>query len=179
MGVPVSNPEVPNVVANSFIVVYNSTFDDEVITSHQSKWMAKVAKANIGKRSADGRALSTKASAFQLGTWRAMALEADERMMNQIFDADEVSYIEQDARISINALSTQAQAPSGLARLSSRAAGDASYVFDSTAGEGITAYIVDTGIRATHSEFQGRATFAANFVNNVVRIPVCSISGWG
>lgn len=170
MGVPVSNPEItePDIIPNSFIVVYNSTYGHDAITTHQSKWIARVAAANVGKRALDGRALSTKASTFQLGKWHAMALEADDRMMNQIFDADEVSYIEADSRISIKALSSQNQATSGLARISHAAAGEASYVFDSTSGEGITAFVVDTGIRVTHSEFQGRATFAANFVNDVV-----------
>ncbi|KAH8906338.1 subtilisin-like protein [Coniochaeta sp. PMI_546] len=169
MGVPVSNPEVSesDVVANRFIVVYNSTFDEEAITTHQSKWIAKIAKSNVGKRSLDGRALSTKVSTFRLGTWNAMALEADDRTMNQIFDADEVSYIEADTRVRLNALSTQGQATSGLARLSHADAGEAGYVFDSTAGQGITAFVVDTGILVSHSEFQGRATFAANFVNDV------------
>lgn len=170
MGVPVSNPEVSesDVVANRFIVVYNSTFGEDAITTHQSKWIAKIAKSNVGKRSLDGRSLSTKVSTFRLGTWNAMALEADDRTMNQIFDADEVSYIEADTRVRLNALSTQGQATSGLARLSHADAGEAGYVFDSTAGQGITAFVVDTGILVSHSEFQGRATFAANFVNDVV-----------
>ncbi|OIW28080.1 subtilisin-like protein [Coniochaeta ligniaria NRRL 30616] len=169
MGVPVSNPEVSesDIIANRFIVVYNSTFGEEAIATHQSKWIAKIAKANVGKRSLDGRSLSTKVNTFRLGTWNAMALEADDRTMNQIFDADEVSYIEADTRVRLSALSTQGQATSGLARLSHADAGEASYVFDSTAGEGITAFVVDTGILVSHSEFQGRATFAANFVNDV------------
>jgi subtilisin family serine protease len=170
MGVPVSNPEVSesDVIANRFIVVYNSTFGEEAITTHQSKWIAKIAKSNVGKRSLDGRSLSTKANTFRLGTWNAMALEADDRTMNQIFDADEVSYIEADTRVRLSALSTQGPATSGLARISHADAGEGSYVFDSTAGQGITAFVVDTGILVSHSEFQGRATFAANFVNDVV-----------
>jgi len=170
LGVPVSNPEIPasDVITDRYIVVYNSTFSSEAINTHQSKWIAKIAKANVGKRSLDGRPLSTKASTFKLGAWQAMALEADDRMMNQMFEADEVSYIEADSRVSVKALSSQDQATSGLARISHADAGESSYVFDSTAGEGITAFVVDTGIRVTHSEFQGRATFAANFVNDVV-----------
>lgn len=172
IGVPISNPEVTesDVIANRFIVVYNSTFGEEAITTHQSKWIAKIAKANVGKRSLDGRSLSTAVNTFRLGTWNAMALEADDRMMNQIFDADEVSYIEADTRVRLSALSTQGQATTGLARISHADTGEAGYVFDSTAGQGITAFVVDTGIRVTHSEFQGRATFAANFVNDVVSV---------
>jgi subtilisin family serine protease len=170
MGVPVSNPELAaaDIVANRYIVVYNSTVGEEAISAHQSKWTAKIAASNVGKRGLDGRSLSTKVRTVRIGSWNAMALEADDRTMNQIFDADEVSYIEADARVRLSALSTQGQATSGLARISHAGAGKAGYVFDATAGEGITAFVVDTGIRVTHSEFQGRATFAANFANNVV-----------
>lgn len=168
LGVPVSNPDALDPISNRFIVVYNSTYPEDRISLHQSKWTAAIAKINIGKRSLDGRALSTKATSFRMGSWRALALEADDRTASQMFDAEEVAYIERDARISLSALSVQAQAPSGLARLSHAAPGGTGYTFDSSAGEGITAFVVDTGIMTSHVEFQGRATFAANFVNDVV-----------
>lgn len=172
IGVPIVNPDASDVIPNSFVVVYNSTFDDDVITTHQNKWMKKIATANIGKRSLDGRALSTQATAIRLGAWRAMTLEADDSTMNQIFDADEVKYIEADVKVSLNTLSLQSNAPSGLVRLSHAKAGASGYIFDSSAGEGITAYVVDTGILTTHSEFGGRATFGKNFVpNSPVRLP--------
>jgi subtilisin family serine protease len=172
MGVPISNPEIAasEIVANRFIVVYNTSSGQEAIESHQSKWISKIAKLNVGKRALDGRSLSTKVRTVRLGAWNAMALEADERTMNQIFDADEVSYIEADARVRLTALSSQTQATTGLARLSHAQPGEQGYVFDATAGEGITAFVVDTGIRVTHSEFGGRATLAANFVNDVVSL---------
>lgn len=168
LGLPISNPEATNVISDRYIVVYNSSFGDAAIDTHQSSMMAKVAKRNIGKRSLDGRSMSTKVNTFQMGKWRAMALEADSRTVSEMFASDEVSYIEQDARVSINALASQNDAPSGLARLSHSGAGESGYVFDTSAGEGITAFVVDTGILVSHSEFQGRATFAANFVNDVV-----------
>lgn len=62
---------------------------------------------------------------------------------------------------------SQPAAPAGLRRISHAAAGETGYIFDSTAGAGITAYIVDTGILTTHEEFGGRAIWGANFVNNV------------
>lgn len=40
---------------------------------------------------------------------------------------------------------------------------DNSYTYDTT-GAGVTAFIVDSGIRTTHTEFGGRASFGANFV---------------
>jgi subtilisin family serine protease len=168
LGVPVSNQDAKNVVANRYIVVYNSSFSTEAIETHMNSVMQTVSKRNIGKRSPiDNRALSRTVNMFYINQWRAMSLEAEDATMMEIMAADEVSYIEADARVQALATETQTDAPTGLIRLSNAARGASTYVFDDSAGEGITAYIVDTGIRVTHSEFEGRATFAANFVNDV------------
>jgi subtilisin family serine protease len=154
--------------------VYNSSVGDAAITSHQNKWINRVRHANVGKRSLDGRSLSTSATPVQIGSWRAMTIDADDDMASEMLDSDAVKYIEADTRVSLSTLSIQSKATTGLARLSHAAAssGTGYYIFDSTAGQGITAYVVDTGILTTHSEFGGRATFAANFVNSVVSLAV-------
>ncbi len=169
IGVPIANPNAQNLIPHKYIVVYNNTFDDAAVQAHQASVMSTISKRNIAKRSPmTGKLLSTTVDTYQIGGWRAMSLEADDLMINQIFAAQEVSYVEQDAYININARQVQAQTTNGLARISHAKAGSKVYVFDSSAGEGITAYVVDTGIRTTHTEFEGRAFFAANFVNNVV-----------
>jgi len=63
----------------------------------------------------------------------------------------QVNYVEADTIVKTNALIQQTNAPAGLDRISHKAVGANSYVFDNSAGAGITAYIVDTGIRTTHS----------------------------
>lgn len=169
LGVPISNPDVQNGIPHKYIVVYNNTFSDDDIVAHEATVIKTIAKRNMGKRSPfTGRLLSTSVKSFQVGGWRALSLEADDLMVTELFNANEVSYIEQDAYIKVNARQMQGAATSGLARISHRKAGSRGYIFDSTAGEGITAYVVDTGIRVTHSEFEGRATFAANFIDDVV-----------
>jgi subtilisin family serine protease len=68
-----------------------------------------------------------------------------------------VAYVEQNHTVSINA--TQLNPPSwGLDRIDQRNLPlDNSYTFPNT-GAGVTAYIIDTGIRFTHVDFGGRAT---------------------
>jgi subtilisin family serine protease len=57
---------------------------------------------------------------------------------------------------------TQLDATWGLDRIDQRALPlDASYTYDFT-GAGVTAYIIDTGIRYSHSEFEGRATLGVD-----------------
>jgi subtilisin family serine protease len=72
-----------------------------------------------------------------------------------------VAYVEQNRVIS--ALETQPNPPSwGLDRVDQRTLPlDASYTYPN-AGDGVTAYIIDTGIRTTHGDFGGRATWGTN-----------------
>lgn len=168
LGIPISNPGVLNAIPNRYIVVYNNTFNDDDIDVHEKSVIQTIAKRNVAKRSLTGKLLSTTVDTYKIGKWRAMALDADDLMINEIFSAKEVSYIEQDAVININARAVQGRTTTGLARISHAQAGSRTYVFDDSAGEGITAFVVDTGIRVTHSEFEGRATFAANFIDDVV-----------
>lgn len=63
---------------------------------------------------------------------------------------------------------TQSNAPWGLARISefyNPGGVGTRYTYDTTAGAGITVYVLDSGIRTTHKEFGGRAVWGANFIN--------------
>jgi subtilisin family serine protease len=165
----ISNVNAANIIPNRFIVVYNNTFDDDAISKSQAFFSAAIKKRNIGKRSTGGHLLSTEVKSFQLNTWRAMCVDADDDMIAEINSAPEVAYVEADTRVNLNAAIAQTNAPTGLDRLSHAKGGPDTYVFDDSAGQGITAYVVDTGVKISHVEFEGRATFGANFVNNVVR----------
>lgn len=55
----------------------------------------------------------------------------------------------------------------GLDAISSKTKGGNNYIYDSSAGEGQFNYVVDTGIRTTHVEFNDRATWGYNAVNDI------------
>jgi serine protease len=70
-------------------------------------------------------------------------------------------YMEEDKPVHIlqNCQSTHSDSW-GLPRISEREMSlDSEYFFPAQAGEGVTSYIVDTGIYLAHNDFQGRATF--------------------
>ncbi|KAI0180665.1 peptidase S8/S53 domain-containing protein [Hypoxylon sp. FL1284] len=92
----------------------------------------------------------------------AGSLSAEE--LEALKNNDDVDYIEQDAVVTIKA--TQENADWGLARLSSSDAGSTTYTYDDSAGEGTCAYVIDTGIYVDHEDFEGRATFLSNQVDN-------------
>lgn len=171
---PIINSEALGIIPNRYIVVYKNTFDDDAIDAREAVFAAALRKRNLGKRDVHGRDLSSSLMSYKLQTWRAAALDADEDMIRDIYANAEVDYIEADTKVSIKATVAQTNAPPGLRRLSANKPGSSSYVFDNSAGQGITAYVVDTGIRTTHTEFEGRAVFGANFVNQVVRPPCLS-----
>ncbi|KAF9087671.1 hypothetical protein BGX27_002883, partial [Mortierella sp. AM989] len=76
----------------------------------------------------------------------------------------DIAYIEEDAIMHIAA--EQADPPSwGLTRVSQKSLNlTLPYVYADNAGEGVTAYVIDTGVYIEHSDFKGRATFGANFI---------------
>lgn len=72
-----------------------------------------------------------------------------------------VALVEEDAIMSVNA--TQTGATWGLDRIDQASLPlNGSYGYNAE-GAGVTAYIIDTGIRASHVEFEGRASVGADF----------------
>jgi subtilisin family serine protease len=96
--------------------------------------------------------------------FRGFAASLSDEELGALRDDPTVDYIEQDAIVTIQ--DTQEGAPWGLARISSASPGGSTYTYDSSAGEGTCAYIVDTGIDVEHPEFEGRATWLANFADD-------------
>ncbi|KAF1737821.1 Alkaline protease 1 [Beauveria bassiana] len=153
---PISNfnAKAENIIPNRYIVVYKGEFNSTAIDAKEASFATTLKKRNLGKRGLGGHLLSTEVRSLAMDSWRASILDADDDMFMEMYNSNEVDYIEADAR---------------LARLSHNRTENSpnTYVYDSSAGENITAYVVDTGIRTSHIEFEGRAVLAANFVNNV------------
>ena len=113
---------------------------------------------------------------FSVGNLNAYLGDFDAATVPEIEALDEVLSIVQDEYVYLEKtdfpplesrdLVTQSPSIWSLGDLSHKAAGATEYVYDSSAGEGTTAYVFDTGIRLTHEEFEGRARFGINGVTN-------------
>jgi subtilisin family serine protease len=86
---------------------------------------------------------------------RGYVLHAPEAVARRVAEDPRVSYVEENGVV--HAIATQTGATWGIDRIDQRALPlDQSYTYNAT-GAGVNAYIIDTGIRITHSEFGGRA----------------------
>ncbi|EAQ85604.1 hypothetical protein CHGG_06857 [Chaetomium globosum CBS 148.51] len=146
---PIIAARVGQVVPNKYLIKLREGTSDDAL---------EAAIGKLGKSKADHIYRGKKFRGF------AGKLEAD--LLDQIRLLPEVEYVEEDAIFSINAYVSQSGAPWGISRLSHKSAGSTTYVYDSSAGEGTCSYVIDTGIYTAHSDFGGRATFAANFVDS-------------
>jgi subtilisin family serine protease len=118
----------------------------------------------------EGRALATKYRAAightyvkALNGYAISAKQADAKR----FAADPaVSSVVQNRTLHINA--TQLNPPSwGLDRIDQKSLPlNGRYTYPDSAGQGVTAYVIDTGVRITHTDFGGRASYGYDFVDN-------------
>lgn len=95
---------------------------------------------------------------------QGFAMQADERVVARMLKDPRVAFIEEDAEVSVSA--TQSGATWGLDRADQRDRPlNGSYVYNYT-GSGVRAYIVDTGILASHADFGGRVLSGYTAIND-------------
>src|SRR5215470_10787644 len=138
----------PNAIKDSYIVVYKPGVAsvDDLTASTANRYGARVA---VTYRHA------LRGFAGTMSETAARRLAADPA----------VAYVEQNATVSVS--ETQTPVPSwGLDRIDQRDLPlDNSYTYPNTAPN-VRAYIIDTGIRVTHTEFGGRAVWGTNTVGD-------------
>ncbi|WP_019855576.1 S8 family serine peptidase [Actinopolyspora mortivallis] len=96
---------------------------------------------------------------------RGFSVSMDENAAERLAADSRVKYVEQNQRV--HAFGTQQDPPSyGLDRIDQRDLPlDGSYTYPNE-GSGVTAYVIDTGVRVSHNTFEGRASHGYDFVDN-------------
>ncbi|KAF9426336.1 hypothetical protein BGZ94_006651 [Podila epigama] len=140
-------------IPGSYIVVLK---DGQSVDNFESKFEDIARRVNGRGRKPT---ISRKFQNFQ-----GFSATVNDAALKEILASDEVEYVEQDAIITLQG--TQTAPPSwGLTRVSQvNLALTQPYSYHDAAGEGITAYVIDTGVQTTHNDFGGRATWGANFI---------------
>ncbi|WEH27783.1 S8 family peptidase [Streptomyces sp. AM 3-1-1] len=120
--------------------------------------------------SAAGKALAKKYGATIDRTYSAAlngyALRLDEGAAKRLAADPAVAKVAQDRVFTADA--TQSNPPSwGLDRIDQENLPlSRSYTYPDSAGQGVTAYVIDTGVRITHQDFGGRASYGYDAVDN-------------
>jgi subtilisin family serine protease len=99
--------------------------------------------------------------AFAINGFSAEMSEADALALS---DDPRVRYVEEDSVMEI--VTTQTNATWGIDRIDQRSLPLSGTYTYTTTGSGVNAYIIDTGIRITHTEFGGRASVAFDAVRD-------------
>jgi subtilisin family serine protease len=134
----------------------------------QDAYLVGLAKGAVGISSTTLDAGVTVIKQFQIGTWRALYVHADIDALLALRKDPSVTYVEVDAWTAQLDDCIEQESGSriwGLSRVSHRdipenfTQAKYSYLDDAQTGEGVDAYIVDTGILLEHVDFNGRAVW--------------------
>lgn len=137
--------EAKGAVSGSYIVMLKNSVRSAGVQAEQNKDLA-------GKYG--GEVKRTYSAA--LNGFSATGLSAEEA--RRLAADPAVDKVVQNKKFHIDG--TQENPPSwGLDRIDQAdTQGDKKYTYPDSAGEGVTAYVIDTGVRTTHQDFEGRAS---------------------
>ncbi|MEV7280623.1 S8 family serine peptidase [Streptomyces sp. NPDC093111] len=147
-------------------VILNAGAEGTVANSYIVTLRESAAQAETAK----GRAVATKFGAKIRRTYTAAlngySVELSEGQARKLAADPAVESVSQNRVFHVDG--TQPSPPSwGLDRIDQKALPlNQSYTYPDSAGQGVTAYIIDTGVRITHGDFGGRASYGYDAIDN-------------
>ncbi|KAJ5146346.1 vacuolar serine proteinase [Penicillium bovifimosum] len=159
-------------IPDSYIVVFKKHVDPNSALAHQS-WVQDIHTAQHGRMELKKRSLldfdfeafmGLKHTFHIAGSLMGYAGHFHEDVIEQVRRHPDVEYIEKDSEVHhMESPSVEKNAPWGLARISHRESlsfGNFNkYLYAEEGGEGVDAYVIDTGTNVDHVDFEGRATW--------------------
>ncbi|KAH7149847.1 peptidase S8/S53 domain-containing protein [Dactylonectria estremocensis] len=146
---------------------YIVTLNADASSDAHLNWVADVHRRSLSKRDTAG-----VETTYNISDWNAYSGEFDDATLEEIKASPDVAFVEPDyymylsdaepTELDERALTTQSSATWGLGTISHRTSGSTSYIYDTSAGSGTYAYVVDSGVLVGHSQFGGRATLGYN-----------------
>ncbi|MFA5837217.1 MAG: S8 family peptidase [Bellilinea sp.] len=145
---PIYGADSPDAIAGEYIVVFK----------------AGTAGEGVGRTIEQARGNGASVHFVYTTALTGFAASLPEQALNGLVHNPNVEYIEVDQTVTIDG--TQTPATWGLDRIDQHSLPlNNTYTYNST-GAGVNAYIIDTGIQVSHSEFGGRASVAFDSVGD-------------
>lgn len=174
-------------IPDSYIIKFKDHVDDKSVTTHHSWVQTQHEGSTLSdndlelrKRGLDdsvvGKVFGGMKHTFSIGNgFKGYAGHFHPELIEQLRNHPDIEYIERDTVVHTNLPvvstdsvtedkcdgETEKQAPWGLARISHRdTLGFGTfnkYLYTADAGEGVDAYVIDTGTNVDHVDFEGRA----------------------
>ncbi|RXF01206.1 S8 family peptidase [Pseudoalteromonas sp. PS5] len=151
-------------IENQYIVVFSTP---SVLDVNDSKAVAAFAKKQANELQNKHNVSITREFG---GILNGVVINASAKQLKGLIQNPNIDYIEQDQTVtvtpSISANGDQANPTWGLDRVDQRNLPlNSNYHYDFD-GTGVTAYVIDTGVRISHNDFGNRATHGYDFVDN-------------
>nr|RBQ98943.1 hypothetical protein FVER53263_03245 [Fusarium verticillioides] len=155
----IAAPTVTNdddIIEGAYIVTLKQKLDEKKVEQHID-WVDGIHNGSVFRRADDGVKL-----VWNETTYKGYSGDFDKQTIKEIKKSKDVLAVEPVRKINLYETVTQQQSTWGLGSISHRTPHFNDYIYDSTAGAGTYAYVVDTGINIAHDEFQGRAALGYN-----------------
>ncbi|KAK0649633.1 subtilisin-related protease [Cercophora newfieldiana] len=154
---PVIDKRAARVLPGKYIVTLKPGVSVDTVGSHLN-WARAVHARSLSRRDTAG-----VEKVFAVQDFNAYAGSFDAATIAEIRDSEDVAFVEPDMVWELDkTFVTQSSSTWGLGSISHRAPNSTEYVYHPSGGEGTFAYVVDSGIRTTHTEFEGRAFLGYN-----------------
>ncbi|KAG0004892.1 serine protease [Entomortierella chlamydospora] len=154
---PIFSPLDADIVPDSYFVVFKSG----VRASEHSAWIRDLHQRDISINGVWDDFTSGVKHVYDMGSFQGVAGRFRSDVLDEIRKNPDVDYIERDQIVYTSEITTQNRAPWGLARISHRKGLTLGtfnkYEHNPNGGNGVTVFVIDTGINIKHVEFEGRA----------------------
>ncbi|EEP78436.1 hypothetical protein UREG_03282 [Uncinocarpus reesii 1704] len=164
----VANPipqEDSDIIPGQYIITLKDGLSQADVESHKT-WVSSVHRSNLAATGRQGIQSGGIAKAFQIHDLNVYSGNFDEQTAEDIRRSPYVKSVTPDRKVYLAETVTQEDAIWNLGHMSSKGQPSTTYKYDSAAGEGVWAYVLDTGIHISHEEFEGRAILGYNAVKN-------------
>jgi cerevisin len=153
-----------------YIVVLKPNATEDTLQTHLT-WMSQhlVADKHLHSSHVQQNSPTTNLSYSSIGGFKWYTGHFHTEAVNSLANGsaqDAVHYVVQDITLNSQEM-VQTTAPSwGIDRIDQRHGTDGEYRFPSKQGQGVTIYVIDTGMDISHSDIVGRATHGPTFIGN-------------